>query len=1164
MCMCRKEQERNGWRKITDLVKKKNNVKEYIFEMFLCKRMILVLVALFLYVGIAMAQTSISGTVFSADDNEPLIGANILVEGTQKRAITDIDGKFTLSDVKSNAVLVVSMIGMRTEKVKARNGMRILLQSEDVQMTEVIVNGQQQIDKRLFTGAATTVDAEKIKLSGMADVSRSLEGRVAGVQVTNVTGTFGASPKIRVRGATSIYGNSKPLWVVDGVIYEDNVDVSADDLASGDAKTLISSAVAGLNSDDIESFTILKDGSATSIYGARAMGGVIVVTTKRGTKGRANVGYTGEFTTRLKPSYNDYNIMNSQEVMGIYKEMYDKGWLQLDHMVNAQNTGIYGYMFQQLRAYDPVTGTYGLQNTEAARNAYLQAAEFRNTDWFDLLFTNKIQQNHSVSISGGTDRSQNYFSMSVLTDPGQYVNRSSVNRYTFNGNTSYDILKDKKGCNLLTVKLAAQGSYRKQEAPGSLNRTTDVVTGEVKRDFDINPFSYALNTSRCLDPNINYTRFYTGFNIFDELEYNYNDIDVKELMFRGELEYKPTKSIRLGGLISSRLSSTRRQHNVMDKSNQANAYRAGVDQQDDNSTIRDSNSLLYTDPDNELAQPESILPSGGIKYQYDDNMRSNTFRFTTNYNDVFRDKFDREHTINALVGTEYSSVRRTNTSWTGWGYQFDNGGITYTPYLWLKQMNEENTEYFGESYTLTNTLAYYTQVNYNFDQRYTLNGTFRYEGTNRLGKSHQSRWLPTWNVSGSYDLTNEKFMERFKSWLSQVKFRGSYSLTADTGPSWVTNAEAIFMTKNTWRPFTSAAESQIYISSLGNSELTYEKKHEWNVGIDLSFLKERIALTFDVYGRNNYDLIGRTYTQGAGGEIAKYANVADMESHGVELGLSTVNIDKAGFKWTSDFIFSKATNKITSLEVASRAVDLVTGQGYAIEGYPVRSIFSYQFAGLNDEGLPQVYNEKGKKTVGDVDFQETENLADFLVYEGPSDPTFYGSFNNTFSYKSKNWGSLSLDLFITYAGGNVVRLDPVFSYAYSDLSALPREFKNRWMMSGDEAVTNIPTIASRNQVDRYGSYTMRTAYQSYNYSTERIANGDFIRLKEVALTYTLPDNWMKKTGFLNRASVKVAATNLCLLYADKKLNGQDPEFINSGGVAAPISKQFTATVRLGF
>ena len=1127
--------------------------------MYIYRNFSIVLAALFLYVGTAVAQTTISGTVFSADDNEPLMGANILVEGTQKKTITDINGKFTLSDIKSNAVLVVSMIGMRTEKVKAKNGMRIMMQGDFYQMTEVVATGQQQIDKRLFTGAATKVDADKIKLSGMADVSRSLEGRVAGVQVTNVTGTFGASPKIRVRGATSIYGNSKPLWVVDGVIYEDNVDVSADDLASGDAKTLISSAVAGLNSDDIESFTILKDGSATSIYGARAMGGVIVVTTKRGTKGHASVNYTGEFTTRFKPSYSDYNIMNSQEMMGVYKEMYDKGWLQLDHMVNAQNTGIYGYMFQQLRAYNSSTGTFGLQNTEAARNAYLQAAEFRNTDWFDLLFSTKLQQNHSVSISGGTDRSQNYFSMSVLTDPGQFVNRSSVDRYTFNGNTSYDILKDKNWCDVLTVKLAAQGSYRKQEAPGSLNRTTDVVTGEVKRDFDINPFSYAMNTSRCLDPNINYTRFYTGFNIFDELEYNYNDIQVTELMFRGELEYKFKKAWRLNGLISSRLSHTKRQHNVMDNANQANAYRAGVDEQDDNSSVRDNNSLLYTDPDNEQALPESILPTGGIKYQYDDNMRSNTFRFMAAYNNVFKER----HTLNGMLGTEYSTVRRTATNWTGWGYQYENGGITYTPYLWLKQMNEENTEYFGESYTLTNTLAYYGQVNYNYDQRYTLNGTLRYEGTNRLGKSNKSRWLPTWNISGSYDMTNEKFMEGTKDWLSQLKIRGSYSLTADTGPSWVTNAEPIFMTQNAWRPFTSAAESEIYISSIGNSELTYEKKHEWNVGLDLSFLKDRIALTLDIYGRNNYDLIGRTYTQGAGGQIAKYANVADMKSSGVEIGLSTVNIDKAGFKWTSDFIFSKAKNEITSLEVASRAVDLVTGQGYAIEGYPVRSIFSYQFAGLNSEGLPQVYNESGEKTVGDVNFQETENLQDFLIYEGPSDPTYYGSFNNTFSYKSKKWGKFELDIFITYAGGNVVRLDPVFSSAYSDLSALPREFKNRWMVAGDEAKTTIPAIASRNQVDRYGSYTMRTAYNAYNYSTDRIATGDFIRLKEVALTYTLPDNWLKKV-FINRASVKFAATNPTLLYADKKLNGQDPEFINSGGVAAPISKQFTATVRLGF
>ena len=1116
------------------------------------KKITLILFGLFLSMGLAFAQNKITGTVFE-DNGEPCIGATVMIQGTKQGTKTDLDGHFTIN-VPAGKKLVISYVGMTTQTVKATDGMKVTLQPDAQTLGEVVAVGMMKQDKRLFTGASSKIDADKTKLSGMADVSRSLEGRVAGVQVTNVSGTFGASPKIRVRGATSIYGNSKPLWVIDGVIYEDNVDVSADELASGDAKTLISSAVAGLNSDDIESFTILKDGSATSIYGARAMAGVIVITTKKGTKGRASVNYTGEFTTRLKPRYADYNIMNSQEIMGVYKEMADKGWLQLESLVNAQNTGIYGYMFQQLRKYDPVTGKFGLENTEAARNRYLQDAEFRNTDWFDLLFSNSIQQTHSVSIAGGTERSQTYFSMSLMNDPGQYVSASKVRRYTFNGNTSYDILKN------LTVKLAAQGSYRNQEAPGSLNQTTDVVTGEVKRDFDINPFSYALNTSRCLDPNINYTRFYTAFNIFNELENNYNDIDVNELMFRGELEYKPIKTVTLTGLISTRMSQTKRQHNVMDNSNQANAYRAGVDATDDNSTIRSSNPLLYTDPDNELAIPESVLPEGGIKYQFDDKMRSNNYRFMAEYRDVYNEK----HVVNALIGTELSTVRRTSTNWTGWGYQFNNGGIVHTPYLWLKQMNEENTDYFGESFTQTNTLAYYAQAVYSFDQRYTINGTYRYEGTNRLGKSRESRWLPTWNISGSYDVTNEPFMAKTRNWLSQLKFRASYSLTADTGPSYVTNAMAIYKTKTTWRPFTSASETQIYIEDIANNELTYEKKHEFNIGADFGFINNRIALTVDAYWRNNYDLIGATFTQGAGGQIQKMANVADMKSKGIELGLSTVNITNSKFKWTSDLIFSNATNEITTLETSSRAIDLVSGQGYALEGYPVRSIFSYKFGGLNSEGLPMVYNETGDLTVGDVNFQETENLQDFLIYEGPSDPTWYGSFNNSFSFTDNKIGKINLDVYITYSGGNVVRLDPVFSYAYSDLSALPREFKNRWMLSGDEAVTDIPTIASRNQVDRYGSTALRTAYNAYNYSSARIAKGDFVRLKEIALTYTFPQGLLNKTGLLNSASLKLAATNICLLYADKKLNGQDPEFINSGGVASPITKQFTATLRLGF
>ncbi len=279
-----------------------------------------------------------------------------------------------------------------------------------------------------------------MKLDGLPDISRGLEGRAAGVSVQNVSGTFGTAPKIRVRGATSIYGSSKPLWVVDGVILEDAIDVGPDDLSSGDAETLISSAIAGLNSDDIESFQILKDGSATSIYGARAMAGVIVVTTKKGRAGVSKISYTGEFTTRAIPSYKEFNIMNSQEQMGIYKEMEQKGWLNSADLFRTRDTGVYGRMYRLIDEYNNSNGQRGLLNTTEARNAYLREAEMRNTDWFDVLFTNAVSQNHSVSITAGTEKSSFYASLSAMLDPGWYK-QSKVKRYTANVNTTYNIYK---------------------------------------------------------------------------------------------------------------------------------------------------------------------------------------------------------------------------------------------------------------------------------------------------------------------------------------------------------------------------------------------------------------------------------------------------------------------------------------------------------------------------------------------------------------------------------------------------------------------------------------------------------------------------------------------------------------------------------------------------
>ena len=339
--------------------------------------------SLLLGMATASAQTrTVRGTVVSADDGDPITGAYVYVEGANMiGTMTDLDGNFVLDKVPANAQnLVVSFMGYEEQKVAVKETLRIALKPDSEILEQAVVTGMTSVDRRIFSGSSVKVDAEEAKLNGIADISRSLEGRVAGVSVQNVSGTFGTAPKIRVRGSTSIYGSSKPLWVVDGVIMEDVIEIDAEDLSSGDANTLISSAIAGLNSDDIESFDILKDGSATSIYGARAMAGVIVVTTKKGRAGHSTISYTGEYTIRRKPSYSTFNIMNSQDQMSVYQELEQKGWLNYANIANAENSGVYGKMYQLMSQFNPTTGQFALENTDAAKAAYLRAAEFRNTD----------------------------------------------------------------------------------------------------------------------------------------------------------------------------------------------------------------------------------------------------------------------------------------------------------------------------------------------------------------------------------------------------------------------------------------------------------------------------------------------------------------------------------------------------------------------------------------------------------------------------------------------------------------------------------------------------------------------------------------------------------------------------------------------------------------
>lgn len=1089
----------------------------------------------------AFADITVTGSVMDKVEQEPIIGASVRLKGKNSvGTATDIDGKFALTVPSEKSILEITFVGMNPVEVKVSTSpLLIEMEPSATQLDEVVALGVGNVDRRTFTGATTKINADDALLAGVGDISRSLSGRAAGVSVQNVSGTFGTAPKIRVRGATSIYGTSKPLWVVDGVVLEDNVELDADALSSGDASTMIASAIAGINADDIESFQILKSGAATSIYGARAMAGVVVVTTKRGASG-TSINYTGELTYRLKPSYRNYNIANSQEQMGIYKEMEAKGWLNFAALANSSSSGVYGTMYKLINTYDPATGQYALANTESARNAYLRAAEMRNTDWFDLLFRNTVMQSHSVSVSGGNDRAHFRTSFSYMNDPG-WTKASSVDRYTFNANATYNISKQ------LKFTMMTKDSYRNQKAPGTLSQDIDVVSGAISRSFDINPFSYSLNTSRTTDPNAIQTRNYADFNIFDELDNNYITNEMVDVQFQGELEYRPIPALSLKALGAFRYSSTQQEHYVTDYSNQAQAYRAGISPE--NATIRSSNPYLYTDPDDPNSLPISVLPNGGILYHNLFTLKTMDFTASANYNK----EFNGLHLVTAFAGFEASQTDRHSEAFQGWGMCYDNGNLPFFDWHLFKQMQEENAAYYSDDRTAARRMAYFLNATYMYDNRYIFNGTFRYEGTNKLGRARNSRWLPTWNVSGAWNMDAESWFQN--PVLSTAKLRAEYSLTADAGPAFVSNALAVYYPSRPWRQDTEAYEQALRLSQLANSELTYEKKHELDIGVDLGFLYNRINLVFDWYKRNNFDLIGYIYTEGVGGEIGKWANVATMRSHGVEFTLSTQNIVNKNFSWTTDLTFAYNKNNISSLKSRSNVLSLVKqGSGSFRQNYSVNSLFSIPFVGLTEDGLPQVINERGEVTTHDINFQEWEKL-DFLKYEGSVDPPITGGFGNNL-----RWKGFNLNVFFTYSFGNVLRLDPVFSASYSDLKAMPREFMDRWVAAGDEAYTNVPTIASRRQV--YNNSQISYGYNAYNYSTARVAKGDFIRLKELSLTYELPSSVIRALR-LSTASVKLAATDLWLLYSDKKLHGQDPEFINSGGVASPNPKQFTFTLRFG-
>jgi len=584
---------------------------------------------------------------------------------------------------------------------------------------------------------------------------------------------------------------------------------------------------------------------------------------------------------------------------------------------------------------------------------------------------------------------------------------------------------------------------------------------------------------------------------------------------------------------------------MRENSNVVGAYRANR-----TTVIAKANPFLFKDPENPDMIPQVALPNGGIYKLTENNLQSYYFRNALEYKRLF----DKKHDLKAFLGQEYRHTDRDNSFFNGYGYQFERGGTAFTDYRVIQKAIQDNSPYFGKSFTKERGIAFFLQGTYTYDNRYVFAGTANYEGSNQLGRSRSSRWLPTWNVSGRWNASNESFLKD-NTKISNLAFRLSYGLIAGLGSA--SNALAIFKNEVANRYNLSDRENTIFIEALQNSELTWEKVYEANVGMELGLFKNRVNLSLDLYQKNSKDLIDYVRTSGVGGQLVKLANNASMVTKGIELALDTKNIKTDNFSWNTGINFAYFNQEITSLTYRPNVYNLVREVGGNVVGGARNTLYSYDFIGLNSKGLPLFNLLNGSTNFEDINFQQIDNILSYLKKEGPVEPNITGGLSNTFRYK--NW---ELSCLITVAAGNKIRKPDQYSVDYNDLSVFPKEMRNRWINPGDERVTNIPAIADKRTVNEVGRSTLRRVYNAYNYSTERVVDGSFVRMKSIGLSYAFPKDVLDALH-VNNLTLRLQATNPFLIYADKNLNGQDPEFFRTGGVAYPVNTQYTFTINLG-
>lgn len=995
----------------------------------------------------ALAQTDITvtGVVKAADDGQPLPGATVMLKNGKDGTTTDFDGEYSIQVPGEDTVLVFSYQGYKTQEVTvtAQRTINIILQEDISELDEVVLIGYGSAKRKDLTGSIATIKSEDLEAVRATTADEFVQGRVSGLLLVQTSGQPGAATSVRIRGSSSINAGNEPLYVIDGF----PVDNNSDNVSAGVAEGPSLNALSTLSPNDIQSIDVLKDASATAIYGSRGANGVIIVTTKRGSSGKAQINY--DTYLGLNTSIKRLDLLNAGEFAFYVNE--------------SRNNG------QALPRFytDPFSSGEG-------------------TDWQDEILRTAITQSHDLSIKGGNNDIRYAVSLSYLDQEGVII-ETDLQRYNFRVNLDFKATEKLSIENSLSLNRSDYNSAR-TDTQGGLG-VSSAVTGA----YTMSPLLPVF------DPQGNYTL--GNFFVQDDGTFinDVNNIDEFVPDFASPVAYQ--------NLVESRGRITRVLENLAIKWNFAK-----------NLTLKTSLGADINISEEYLFRPEKLdFGNSAAAFASQGKRTSNSFlvESTLNYVNTFKDK----HRVNGLLGVSYQDFKIQGIGANALGlptenFRADNLNLGINP---------------GVSSTLVESrlLSYFGRANYIFDGKYIFTATARVDGSSKFGPGNKFGLFPSgafaWNIS------EENFMQDSDVYL---KLRLGYGIIGNEAiPAY--SAQSTF--KPTYHAFNDNEVVGQLPSSPANDELKWERTEQFNLGLDMSFLNNRVGITADVYRKNTNDLLLNLQVPSQTGYLSTLLNVGSVRNEGVELAINTSNI-QGKFNWDTNLTVAYNKNKILDL---AGLEDIPTGNsilGFSnwqllVEGGEIGAFYGYVSDGIvqlddTPENTPLFGTDvltPGERKYKDLNGDGIIDADNDRTFIGNPIPEYTFGLNNTFT-----WNGFDLNVFLQGVYGNEIanfnRIN--LENLNGRGNVLKEAFANRW-------TSNNPS----NEFTR-ASNGVRTNRFADNY----IEDGSYLRLKSVTLGYSLPTKLLSGMN-INKIRMYITGKNL-LTWTD--YSGVDPE-VSWGG-----------------